>query len=66
LGGEDIFKPTIRNGSLNQDINDNGGRILNFATSKNLDVKSAMFTHLYIYKYPSIFPDGRFTTRLIT
>jgi exonuclease III len=34
LGREDIFKPTIGNESLQQDKNDNGIRIVNFATSK--------------------------------
>jgi hypothetical protein len=34
LGREDIFKQTIGNESLQQDRNDNGIRILNFATSK--------------------------------
>ena len=31
---ENIFKPTIGNESLNQDSNENGVRIVNFATSK--------------------------------
>src|SRR5215468_8482501 len=38
VGREDIFKPTIGNESLHQDSNDNGVRIVNFATSKNLVV----------------------------
>ena len=29
VGGENIFKPTIRNESLHQDINDIGVRIVN-------------------------------------
>jgi hypothetical protein len=33
---EDIFKPTVGNVSLHKIIIDNGVRILNFATSKNL------------------------------
>jgi hypothetical protein len=32
--GDDIFKPTIWNDSLRQDINNNGVKIANFATSK--------------------------------
>jgi len=32
---EDIFKPTIGNKSLHDICNDNGVRIVNFATSKN-------------------------------
>jgi hypothetical protein len=33
--GEDILKPAIGNESLHQDSNDNGVRIVNFATSKS-------------------------------
>jgi len=33
LGSENIFKLTIWNDSLYQDSNDNGVRIVNFATS---------------------------------
>jgi len=29
---ENIFKPTVRSGSLHQDANDNGVRVVNFAT----------------------------------
>ena len=43
VGRENIFKPPIGNESLHQDINDNGVRLVNFATSKNLVVKSTMF-----------------------
>jgi len=32
VGRENIFKPTIGNGSLHQDSNDNGVRIVHFAT----------------------------------
>jgi exonuclease III len=39
LGREDIFKPTIGNESLHENSNDNGVRVVNFATSKNLVVK---------------------------
>jgi len=34
VGRVNIFKPTIRNESLHEDSNDNGVRIVNFATSK--------------------------------
>ena len=37
---EDIFQPVIGNESLHEVSNDNGVRIINFATSKNLLVKS--------------------------
>jgi len=32
LGGENIFKSTIWNESIHQESNDNGVRIVNFAT----------------------------------
>jgi len=41
----------IGNDSRHQDSNDNGFRIVNFATSKNLVVKSTMFPRCNIYKY---------------
>jgi hypothetical protein len=40
---EDIFKLTIGNESTQEISTDNGVRIVNFATSKNLAVKSTMF-----------------------
>jgi exonuclease III len=45
VGKEDIFKPTIGNECLHKINNDNGDRLVNFATSKNLRVKSMMFPH---------------------
>ena len=50
VGRENIFKPTIGNENLHQDINDNGVMIVNFATSKNLVVKSTTFLHRNIHK----------------
>ena len=54
VGRENIFTPTI----WNEDSNDNGVRIVNFTTSKNLVVKSMMFVHQNIRKYTWISPDG--------
>ena len=59
VGGENIFKPTIGNKSLHQDSNDNELRIVNFATSKNLVLKSTMFPHRDIHKYTWTSPDGK-------
>jgi len=59
LGGESIFKPTIRQESLQQESNDNGVRLVKFATSKNLVVKSTMFLHRNIHKYTRTSPDGK-------
>jgi hypothetical protein len=56
---EDIFKPTIGNENLHETSNDNGVRVVNFATSKNLTVKSTMFPHRNIHKVTWTSPDGR-------
>jgi hypothetical protein len=58
-GREDIFKPTIGNESSHEISNDNGVRIVNFATSKNFVVKSTMFPHRSIHKYTWTSPDGK-------
>jgi len=46
---EIILKPTIGNESPHQVSNDNGIRIGNFNTSKNLVVKSTLFPHRNIH-----------------
>jgi hypothetical protein len=58
-GKDDIFKPTVGNESLHEISNDNGVRLVNFATFKNLRVKSTRFPHHYIHKYTWISPDGK-------
>ena len=50
---ENIFQPTIGNES-----NDNGIRLVNFATSKNLIAKCTKFPHRNIHKYTWTSPDG--------
>jgi hypothetical protein len=62
---EDIFKPTIENESLHANSNDNGVRVVNFATSKNLTVNSTMFPHRNIHKVTWTSPDGRIDHILI-
>jgi hypothetical protein len=57
VGKEDIFKPIIGNESLHEVSNVNGVRVVNFATSKNLIVKST-FPHLDIHKQTWTSPDG--------
>jgi hypothetical protein len=59
VGREGIFKPTIWNKSLNEISNNNGIRLVNFATSKNLRVKSTMFPHHSIHKCTWASPDGK-------
>jgi hypothetical protein len=57
--GEDIFKSTAGNENLHEISNDNGVRVVNFATSKNLTVKSTMFPHRDIRKFTCTSPHGK-------
>jgi hypothetical protein len=58
VGRDDIFKPIIGNESLHETSNDNGVRVLNFATSRNLIVKSTIFSYHGIHKHTCTSPDG--------
>jgi hypothetical protein len=58
-GREDIFKLTIGSESLHEISNDNGVRLVNVTTSKNIRVKSTMFPHRNINKYTWTSPDGK-------
>jgi hypothetical protein len=59
VGTEETFKPTIGNESLHKISKDNAVRAVNFATSKNLTVKSTMFPHRNNHKYTSTSLDGK-------
>jgi hypothetical protein len=59
IGREDIFKPTNGNESLHKISNDNGVRVVNYTTSKNLTVKSRMLPHRNIHKFIWSSPDGK-------
>jgi endonuclease/exonuclease/phosphatase family metal-dependent hydrolase len=48
---EDIFNQTIGSESLHEISNDNGVRAVDFATSKNLIVKSTIFPLCNIHKF---------------
>jgi hypothetical protein len=58
VGRENIFKPTIGNETLHEISNDSGVRIVNFATSENLVIKSTMFPHRKIHKHTWTSPEG--------
>jgi endonuclease/exonuclease/phosphatase family metal-dependent hydrolase len=58
VGRKDIFKPIIGNDSLHETSNDNGVRVVNFATWKNLIVKSTTCPHRDIHKHTWTSPDG--------
>jgi hypothetical protein len=65
VGREDIFKLAIGNESLHEISNDNGVRVVNFATSKNLAAECMMF-HIvtFINLLGHLLMGGR-TTKLI-
>ncbi|PNF40917.1 hypothetical protein B7P43_G14992, partial [Cryptotermes secundus] len=52
----DMFKPTNRNESLHEIINDNGDRVVNFPASKIVTVKS---THRNFHESTGSYPDGK-------
>jgi hypothetical protein len=59
VGREGSFKPTIGNESLYEISNDNGDRLVNFSTAKNLTEKSAMFPRRNFHKYTWTSPDWK-------
>jgi hypothetical protein len=59
VGREDIFKQTTANESLHEISNNNGFRVVHFATSKNLIVRSKMFPHCNINKFTWASPEGK-------
>jgi len=65
VGGENIFKPTNGQESLHQVSKDNGVRIVNIATSKNLVVNSMMFPHWNIHKYTWTSPDCKTYNQIV-
>ena len=50
-GGENIFKLTIGNESLHQDSNDNGVKIINYATQKIWLLRARWFHNKKFLKY---------------
>jgi hypothetical protein len=61
VGREDILKPVGSEGL--QEISNDGVRVVNFATSKNLTVESTMFSHCDIHKLD--FPMKRQSARAL-
>jgi hypothetical protein len=63
VGKKDIFKPIVENENIHEISIDNGIRVANFVTSKNLVVKSSMFPHRKFYKFIWTSPSGKFHNR---
>jgi hypothetical protein len=59
VGRKGILKLTVGNKSPHEISNDNGVRVVNLATSKNLVVESTMFPHHSIHKYTWTSPGGK-------
>jgi hypothetical protein len=59
VGKEDISKPTIGNKSLHEISKHSGARVVNFATAKNLTVRSTMFPHCNIHKFTWTSPEEK-------
>jgi hypothetical protein len=64
VGREDIFKSTVTNKSLLEISNENGVRVVNFATFKNFVVKSTIFPHHNVYKSTWACPEGKRRNRI--
>jgi hypothetical protein len=58
VGREDIFKLTIGNDNLHKISNGNGVKVIKYARSKNLTVKSTMFRCHNVHKFTWTSPDG--------
>jgi hypothetical protein len=64
-GKEDIFKTIFGNESSYEISNGSGVRVVNFATSKQLVVKSTMFPHRNIHKYTRTSTEGKTHNQMI-
>jgi hypothetical protein len=59
LGRGYTFKPTIGSESLFEDSNENGVRVVTFATLEDLAVKNTTFPHRNFHKFTWNSPDGK-------
>jgi hypothetical protein len=59
VGREDVLKLTTGNECLHEISKDNGVGVVNFATSKNLTVKSTVFPNRNIHKFTWSSPGGK-------
>jgi hypothetical protein len=62
VGREDIFETSI--GNCMEISNVNGVRVVNFATSKNLTVKSTTFPHHNVHKFTWTSPDKKICNKI--
>lgn len=58
IGRENIYRPTIGKESLHSISNDNGARLINFAMSNGIIIRSTYFQRKDIHKQTWISPDA--------
>jgi hypothetical protein len=59
VGRDDILKLKIGSESIHEISNGNGVRLVNFATSKHLTVKSMIFPHNFVRRFQPQSRQGR-------
>ena len=64
VGKEEMYYPTIGKQSLHEKTNDNGYRLIQFATLNNMMIGSTMFQHRNIHKPTWTAPDRLFESQI--
>ena len=64
VGREEVYRPVIGRFSVHEKTNENGLRLIDFATSKNMAIRSTQFQHSLLGKYTWRSPNGRDETQI--